>query len=112
MASRSQPACQAHHGWLRAPRGYVRSDDQAGRPLEIRVGGEALAVHAHAGHDGELALGFLVGDGLLAGAALERWAVSTAGRASAGGPEVHGRPAAPPCNATGLTPRAYALERG
>jgi FdhD protein len=37
-------------------------------PLEIRVGGEPLAVTMRTpGHDDELALGFLVGEGLLAG---------------------------------------------
>jgi FdhD protein len=35
-------------------------------PLEIRVGGEALAVTMRTpGHDEELALGFLVGEGLI-----------------------------------------------
>jgi FdhD protein len=39
-------------------------------PLEIRVGGEPFAVTMRTpGHDDELALGFLIGEGLLAGAA-------------------------------------------
>src|SRR3954454_15952453 len=51
----------------------VRDDGVADRvaveePLEIRVGGEAMAVTMRTpGHDEELAVGFLHGEGLLAG---------------------------------------------
>jgi FdhD protein len=45
----------------------VRDEVAVEEPLEIRVGGEALAVTMRTpGHDEELALGFLVGEGLLA----------------------------------------------
>jgi FdhD protein len=43
----------------------VRDEVAVEEPLEIRVGGEALAVTMRTpGHDDELALGFLVGEGL------------------------------------------------
>src|SRR5438477_2476280 len=45
----------------------VRDEVAVEEPLEIRVGGEALAVTMRTpGHDEELALGFLVGEGLIA----------------------------------------------
>jgi len=45
----------------------VRDDVAVEEPLEIRVDGEALAVTMRTpGHDDELALGFLVGEGLIA----------------------------------------------
>src|SRR5215207_9559568 len=45
----------------------VRDEVAVEEPLEMRVGGEALAVTMRTpGHDEELALGFLVGEGLLA----------------------------------------------
>jgi FdhD protein len=45
----------------------VRDDVAIEEPLEIRVDGEALAVTMRTpGHDDELALGFLVGEGLIA----------------------------------------------
>jgi FdhD protein len=45
----------------------VRDEVAIEEPLEIRVGGEALAVTMRTpGHDDELALGFLVGEGLIA----------------------------------------------
>src|SRR5436190_10420920 len=45
----------------------VRDEVAVEEPLEIRVGGQALAVTMRTpGHDEELALGFLVGEGLLA----------------------------------------------
>ena len=45
----------------------IRDEVAVEEPLEIRVGGEALAVTMRTpGHDEELALGFLVGEGLLA----------------------------------------------
>jgi FdhD protein len=44
----------------------VRDEVAVEEPLEIRVGGQALAVTMRTpGHDEELALGFLVGEGLL-----------------------------------------------
>jgi FdhD protein len=58
--------------------GIVRDDGVADRvaveePLEIRAGGEAVAVTMRTpGHDEELALGFLHGEGLLRGPAVAR----------------------------------------
>src|SRR5512132_3516357 len=52
--------------------GGERVDDQVAveRPLEIRVGGRSLAVTLSTpGHDRELTLGFLAGEGLIARAA-------------------------------------------
>src|SRR3954451_16560057 len=44
----------------------VRDEVAVEEPLEIRVGGQALAVTMRTpGHDDELALGFLVGEGLI-----------------------------------------------
>jgi FdhD protein len=46
----------------------IRDEVAIEEPLEIRVGGEALAVTMRTpGHDEELALGFLVGEGLIDG---------------------------------------------
>jgi FdhD protein len=59
---------------LRGMHAVVRRDDgvedevPVEEPLEIRVGGEALAVTMRTpGHDEELALGFLLGEGLIGG---------------------------------------------
>ncbi|MDQ3856996.1 MAG: formate dehydrogenase accessory sulfurtransferase FdhD [Actinomycetota bacterium] len=51
---------------VRLPAGHVEPDEVAvEEPLEIRVNGEAVAVTMRTpGHDEELALGFLVGEGL------------------------------------------------
>src|SRR5438552_5135465 len=57
------------------PRAYVTVHHDSGRdevaveePLEIRVAGQALAVTMRTpGHDEELALGFLYGEGLIDG---------------------------------------------
>src|ERR671921_127014 len=46
----------------------VRDEVAVEEPLEIRVGGQALAVTMRTpGHDDELALGFLFGEGLIDG---------------------------------------------
>ena len=56
---------------LRLPGGVTERDDLAvEEPLEIRVGGEAVAVTMRTpGHDDELALGFLLSEGIRAVAA-------------------------------------------
>src|SRR3954470_11707641 len=51
----------------RVQRDGVRDEVAIEEPLEIRVDGEALAVTMRTpGHDEELALGFLLGEGLIA----------------------------------------------
>ena len=56
---------------LRLPGGVTERDDLAvEEPLEIRVGGEAVAVTMRTpGHDDELAVGFLLSEGIRAVAA-------------------------------------------
>src|SRR3954466_4010023 len=54
------------YGTVRAP--GLEDEVAVEEPLEIRVGGRALAVTMRTpGHDEELALGFLYGEGLIGG---------------------------------------------
>src|SRR5919198_4799010 len=63
------PYAAARASVLRLPGGRSDSDRLAvEEPLEIRIGGEAMAVTMRTpGHDEELALGFLLGEGLIDG---------------------------------------------